>query len=63
MPDLTPTICQWFEGVGFDELAFESTGAEAPRPGKFPPQSVGAHRWPREVVPLEPGQRLFTFFQ
>jgi Putative methyltransferase len=62
-PDLTPTIRQWFEGVGFVELAFESTGAEASLPGKFPPQSVGAHRWPREAVPLELGRRLFSFFR
>jgi len=63
VPDLTPTIRHWFEGVGFVELAFEWTGAEAPRPGKFPPQSVGAHRWPREAVPLELGKRLFSFFR
>jgi hypothetical protein len=63
VPDLTPTIRQWFEGVGFVELAFESTGAEASLPGRFPPQSVGAHRWPREPVPLQLGQRLFTFLR
>jgi hypothetical protein len=61
MPDLTPTIRKWFQRLGFVELAFESTGAEAPRPGRFPPQAVGAHRWPREAVPLSLGQRLFTF--
>jgi hypothetical protein len=44
----TPTIHEWFEGVGFVELALES---------------VGAHRWPREAVPLELGQRLFTCFR
>lgn len=50
VPDLTPAIREWFVGVGFMELAFESTGGEAPQPGKFPPQSVGAHLWPREAV-------------
>jgi Putative methyltransferase len=62
VPDMTATIRQWFKGAGFEERAFESTGAAAPRHGKFPPQSVGAHRWPREAVSLELGQRLFTFW-
>jgi hypothetical protein len=62
-PDLTPTIRGWFADAGFAELGFESTGAEAPRPGAFPAQFIGAHRWPRDPVPLELGKRLFTFFR
>jgi hypothetical protein len=60
-PDLTPAIRSWFAEAGFVELGFESTAAEAPRPGAFPAQSVGAHRWPHAPVQLVPGQRLFTF--
>jgi len=60
-PDLTPAIRAWFAETGFVELAFESTAAESPRPGAFPAQSVGAHRWPHAPRPLELGQRLFTF--
>jgi hypothetical protein len=59
---MTASIREWFKAAGFKELAFESTGADAQRPGRFPPQSVGAHCWPREAVPLELGQRLFTFW-
>ena len=62
-PDLTPTIREWFAQAGFVEIGFESTGAEAPKPGAFPPQSVGAHRWPRDPDVLELGKRLFTFFR
>ena len=62
-PDLTPTIRGWFAEAGFVELGFESTVAEAPRPGAFPAQFVGAHRWPRNPVALELGERLFTFFR
>ncbi len=62
-PDLTPTIREWFANTGFIEIACESTGAKAPRPGAFPAQFVGAHRWPREPLALERGQRLFTFFR
>ena len=62
-PDLTPTIRQWFAHAGFVEIGFESTGAEAPGPGAFPAQFVGAHRWSRDPEPLELGKRLFTFFR
>lgn len=62
-PDLTPTIREWFADAGFVELTFESTVAEAPRPGAYPAQFVGAHRWPRGPATLELGKRLFTFFR
>ena len=62
-PDLTPTIREWFAHTGFVEIDCGSTGAEAPRPGAFPAQFVGAHRWPLEPLALELGQRLFTFFR
>jgi hypothetical protein len=63
-PDLTPKIHRWFESAGFELLAFDSTtlGALTPEAGT-PVQSVGVHRWPNDPVPLEPGQRLFTFFR
>src|SRR5439155_88054 len=37
--------------------------AEADPPGHWasPVQGVGAHRWPHDPVPLEPGVPLFTF--
>jgi hypothetical protein len=60
-PDLTPTIREWFAHAGFVEINFESTAAEAPRPGAFPAQFVCAHQWPRDPVALELGQRLFSF--
>jgi hypothetical protein len=60
-PDITPTIRTWFARAGFVEQAFESTDAEAPQPGAFPAQSVGAHRWPHDPQPLERGRRLFSF--
>ena len=62
-PDLTPMIREWFAHTGFVEIGCEATGVEAPRPGAFPAQFVGAHRWPREPLALELGQRLFTFFR
>jgi hypothetical protein len=62
-PDLTPQIHRWFESAGFELQAFDSTtlGAFTPDAGT-PVQSVGVHRWPNDPVPLERGQRLFTFF-
>ncbi|HEY3108690.1 MAG TPA: class I SAM-dependent methyltransferase family protein [Chloroflexota bacterium] len=60
-PDLTPAVRGWLAAAGFVELAFESTDADPPGPWAFPVQAVGAHRWPRAPVPLEPGRRLFTF--
>ncbi len=62
-PDLTPAIREWFVHAGFVEIGCESTSAEAPKPGAFPAQFVGAHRWPRDPLALELGQRLFTIFR
>lgn len=53
VPDLTPTIRTWFDGAGFEELAFESEGA-----GQF---GVGANRLTAEPARFTPGTRLFTF--
>ena len=39
--------------LGFDEASFDSTGPEG--------FAVGVHRYLGPSVPLEPGQRLFTF--
>jgi hypothetical protein len=52
----SPTRVSW-------KLALSRRAAEAPRPGAFPAQFVGAHRWPRDPVALELGKRLFTFFR
>ena len=52
-PDLTPRIRAWFDEAGFDEASFDSTGPEG--------FAVGVHRYLGPSVPLEPGQRLFTF--
>jgi hypothetical protein len=61
-PDLTPAIRGWLLASGFEELAFESTDPDRLGPVTFPSQSVGAHRWPRDPAPLQPGVRLFSFF-
>jgi hypothetical protein len=62
-PDLTPKIHRWFESAGFEPIAFDSTALGSfKRDVGTPVQSVGVHRWPRDPVPLERGQRLFTFF-
>jgi hypothetical protein len=52
-PDLTPSIRQWFEGSGFEHVAFEpvpdSTG------------SVGLERFVGRPRTFEPGIRMFAF--
>lgn len=53
-PDLTPSIRRWYAEAGFREQAFDSPG-----PGSF---AVGVHRSTTPSVPLQRGQRLFTFF-
>jgi hypothetical protein len=58
-PDVTPTVRGWFAEAGFVELGFESTDPDPPAPWAV--QGVGAPRWPRDPVPLDPGRRLFTF--
>jgi hypothetical protein len=52
-PDLTPTIREWFEGAGFEEVAFDAPGTTF--------FGVGAHRFVGEPKPLEAGERMFTF--
>ncbi len=52
-PDLTPSIREWFAGVGFEEVAFV-----APETDQW---SVGAHRLVTNPRPLEPGRHWFTF--
>ena len=52
-PDLTPTIRDWFEGAGFEEVAFTAL-----RTTFF---GVGAHRFVGEPSPFAAGKRMFTF--
>jgi hypothetical protein len=52
-PDLTPTVREWFEDAGFDEVAFDAPG------NTF--FGVGAHRFVGEPRALEAGTRMFTF--
>lgn len=54
-PDLTPFIRRWFEGAGFEEVAFDSPGL-----GMW---SVGCHRLTAEPQPLREGVPLFTFIR
>jgi predicted acetyltransferase/ADP-ribose pyrophosphatase YjhB (NUDIX family) len=55
-PDRTPAIRGWFEGAGFEQVAFE-----APDDATF---SVGVHRWPAPDGDGALGdERLFTFFR
>ena len=54
-PDLTPTVRGWFDGAGFEELAFD-----APE-GVKRWVSIGTHRFRGTPVALDPTQRLFTF--
>jgi hypothetical protein len=52
-PDLTPAIRRWFGEAGFDEVAFDSPGADG--------WSVGVNVLAGEPRPFTPGLRLFTF--
>jgi hypothetical protein len=52
-PDLTPTIREWFEQAGFEEIGFETPEGTI--------MSVGANRLRAPPRPLEPGVRLFEF--
>ncbi len=52
-PDLTPSIREWFEQAGFEEIGFETPGGTI--------MSVGANRLRGEPRPLERGVRLFHF--
>jgi hypothetical protein len=52
-PDLTPIIRDWFEGAGFEEVAFSAPGSTF--------FGVGAHRFVGEPRPPEVGKRMFTF--
>jgi hypothetical protein len=54
-PDVPQDIRRWFGESGFDEVAFVASDAETFR--------VGAHRLVAPPRPLEPGERLFTFFR
>jgi Methyltransferase domain len=51
-PDLVPTICEWFEQVGF-ERHWVSDPIE--------PFGVGVHRFTGRPRPLAHGERMFTF--
>lgn len=52
-PDATPAIRRWFTEAGFDEIAFDSSGA-----GGF---GVGAARHASEPRAFTPGTHLFRF--
>jgi hypothetical protein len=53
-PDLTPSIRAWFEGAGFEEVAFDT------EEGTF--FSVGTHRLKAPPLPFDPNRTMFTFF-
>jgi hypothetical protein len=52
-PDLTPSIREWFEQAGFEEIGFEAPEGTS--------VSVGANRLRADPRPLERGVRLFHF--
>lgn len=52
-PDLTPSIRDWFEKAGFEEVGFSSPG-----PNRF---AVGEHRLVAPPGRFDPNQTLFTF--
>lgn len=52
--DVAPDICRWFEGRGFERVAFESSSDQ----DRF---RVGVHRLLADPRPLSPGARLFKF--
>jgi hypothetical protein len=54
-PDITPDIRRWFVDAGFDEVAFIAPTDDV--------WSVGVARLAGPPVPLEPGQRWFSFFR
>jgi hypothetical protein len=54
--DVTQDIRRWFEGAGFEEVAFDAS----PDEDHF---RVGAHRLVAPPRALEPGLRLFTFLR
>jgi hypothetical protein len=54
--DLAPQIARWFEGSGFEQVAFDSS----PDADHF---RVGVHRLVAAPRPLERGVRMFTFFR
>jgi len=51
-PDLFPTICGWFERVGYERVSESDPDAGF---------GVGVHRLAAPSQPLLPNQRLFTF--
>ncbi|TDV57562.1 hypothetical protein CLV71_101433 [Actinophytocola oryzae] len=51
-PDLVPTICEWFEEVGFEREWVSSPALDF---------GVGVHRFAGEPRPLVAGERMFTF--
>jgi hypothetical protein len=53
-PDITPSICRWFEDHGFEELAIIPPLG----PADF---GVGVHRYAGLARTLRPGERMFTF--
>jgi Putative methyltransferase len=52
-PDLTPSIREWFQRAGFEEIGFETPEGTV--------VSVGANRLRGDPRPLERGVRLFHF--
>jgi hypothetical protein len=52
-PDLTPSIREWFQRAGFEEIGFEAPEGTL--------VSVGANRLRGDPRPLELGVRLFDF--
>jgi hypothetical protein len=52
-PDLTPTICEWFAGAGFDLV-----GLDGPANASI---GVGTHRLAGPPQPFDPANRFFTF--
>jgi hypothetical protein len=51
-PDLVPTICEWFEDLGFERQWLSDPDAGF---------GVGVHRFTGRPRPLTPGARMFTF--
>ena len=51
-PDLVPTICGWFEDLGFERRWLSAPDAD---------YGVGVHRFTGRPRPLAGGERMFTF--